>query len=243
MKSGSPPRIVFLDRETLSPQTRLREPSFPHRLDVFGKTAPAEVAQRIADAEIVITNKAPLRRDAIVSAKNLRLVAVAATGTDVVDAKACAERGITVSNIRNYAVNTVPEHTFALIFALRRSITAYRDAVIKGRWQEAGQFCFFDYPVRDLAGSTLGIVGDGVLGQAVAALGRAFGMNVFLDIQGGRRNGPALHAIRRSYAQKRCNHSPLPAHAVDKEHDCGPRVRIDGTPSVAYQYRTRRACR
>ena len=75
MKSGSPPRIVFLDRETLSPQTRLREPSFPHRLDVFGKTAPAEVAQRIADAEIVITNKAPLRRDAIVSAKNLRLVA------------------------------------------------------------------------------------------------------------------------------------------------------------------------
>ena len=69
MKSGSPPRIVFLDRETLSPQTRLREPSFPHRLDVFGKTAPAEVAQRIADAEIVITNKAPLRRDAIVSAK------------------------------------------------------------------------------------------------------------------------------------------------------------------------------
>lgn len=185
MKSGSPPRIVFLDRETLSPQTRLREPSFPHRLDVFGKTAPAEVAQRIADAEIVITNKAPLRRDAIVSAKNLRLVAVAATGTDVVDAKACAERGITVSNIRNYAVNTVPEHTFALIFALRRSITAYRDAVIKGRWQEAGQFCFFDYPVRDLAGSTLGIVGDGVLGQAVAALGRAFGMNVIFSTYKG----------------------------------------------------------
>ena len=170
MGSGSPPRIVFLDRETLSPQTRLRAPSFPHRLDVFEKTAPAEVVERIADAEIVITNKVPLRRESIVSAKNLRLVAVAATGTDIVDAKACAERGITVSNIRNYAVNTVPEHTFALIFALRRSITAYRDAVIKGRWQEAGQFCFFDYPIHDIAGSTLGIVGDGVLGQAVAAL-------------------------------------------------------------------------
>src|SRR6478672_8714974 len=191
MKSGSPPRIVFLDRETLSPQTRLREPSFPHRLDVFGKTAPAEVAQRIADAEIVITNKAPLRRDAIVSAKNLRLVALAATGTDVVDAKACAERGITVSNIRNYAANTVPEHTFALIFALRRSIAAYRDAVIRGRWQDAGQFCFFDHPIRDLAGSTLGIVGDGVLGRSVADLGRAFGMRIlFASYKGVAGMGP-----------------------------------------------------
>ena len=75
---------------------------------------------------------------------------MAATGTNIVDLKACAERGIIVSNIRNYAINTVPEHTFALIFALRRSIVAYREAVIHGRWQEAGQFCFFDYPIRDL---------------------------------------------------------------------------------------------
>ena len=85
-------------------------------------------------------------------AQKLRFIAVAATGTNIVDLKACAERGIIVSNIRNYAINTVPEHTFALIFALRRSIVAYREAVIHGRWQEAGQFCFFDYPIRDLAG-------------------------------------------------------------------------------------------
>src|SRR6476661_2371802 len=191
MKSGSPPRIVFLDRETLSPQTRLREPSFPHRLDVFGKTAPAEVAQRIADAEIVITNKAPLRRDAIVSAKNLRLVAVAATGTDVVDAKACAEQGIAVSNVRNYAVNTVPEHTFALIFALRRSIVAYRQSVADGAWQQSGQFCYFDFPINDLAGSTLGIIGDGSLGQAVADIGKALGMRVlFSSYKGVAGMGP-----------------------------------------------------
>src|SRR6185312_16197508 len=191
MKSASPPRIVFRDRATLSAQHRRRKPSFPPQLELFRKTAPAEVAQRIVDAEIVITNKAPLRRDAIVSAKNLRLVAVAATGTDVVDANACAERVITVSNIRNYAVNTLREHTFALILALRRSITAYRDAVIKGRCQEAGQFCFFDYPVRDLAGSTLGIVGDGVLGRAVADLGRALGMHVlFAAYKGVEGMGP-----------------------------------------------------
>jgi glycerate dehydrogenase len=189
--AGEIPRVVFLDRDTLSPETRLRAPAFPHRMEVFATTAPAEVAERIRDAEIVITNKAPLRREAIVGTQNLRLVAVAATGTDVVDVKACAERGVTVSNIRNYAVHTVPEHTFALIFALRRSITAYRDAVIRGRWQEAGQFCFFDHPIRDLAGSTLGVIGDGVLGRAVADLGRALGMRVlFAAYKGVDRMGP-----------------------------------------------------
>src|SRR3954447_11274093 len=183
--SGEPSHVVFLDRDTLSPETRLRAPAFPHRMEVFAKTAPAEVAERIRDAEIVITNKVPLRREAIAGARNLRLVAVAATGTDVVDLNACTERGVVVSNIRNYAAHTVPEHTFALIFALRRSIAAYRDAVIRGRWQEAGQFCFFDYPIRDLAGSTLGIIGDGVLGRAVADLGRVFGMCVlFSPIKG-----------------------------------------------------------
>ena len=183
--AGETPRVVFLDRDTLSPETRLRALTFPHRLEVFAKTDPAEVAERIRDAEIVITNKAPIRREAILSAPNLRLVAVAATGTDVVDVKACAERGVTVSNIRNYAVHTVPEHTFALIFALRRSIVAYRDAVIRGRWQESGQFCFFDFPIRDLAGSTLGIIGDGALGRAVAGLGRALGMRILFSAYKG----------------------------------------------------------
>src|SRR5215211_2078956 len=189
--AGEIPRVVFLDRETLSPETRLRSPGFPHRLEVFARTAPGEVAERIRDADIVITNKAPLRREAVAGARNLRLVAVAATGTDVVDLKACAERGVVVSNIREYAVNTVPEHTFALIFALRRSINAYRESVIRGRWQEAGQFCFFDHPIRDLAGSTLGIVGDGVLGRSVADLGRALGMRVlFAAYKGADGMGP-----------------------------------------------------
>jgi glycerate dehydrogenase len=160
-------------------------------MQVFAKTAHAEVAERIRDADIVITNKAPLKRDAIADAKNLRLVAVAATGTDVVDINACEERGITVVNIRNYAVNTVPEHTFALIFALRRSIVAYRDAVIRGRWQQAAQFCFFDYPIHDLTGCTLGIIGDGALGRSVADLGRAFGMRVlFAEYKGSSGMGP-----------------------------------------------------
>lgn len=187
-------RIAFLDRATLCPQTVLRRPAFQHDLSVYERTAPAEVAPRIADADIAIVNKVRLDRAAIEAAARLRLVAVAATGTDNVDLAACRERGIVVSNIRNYAVNTVPEHTFALIFALRRSICAYRDAVRAGRWQESGQFCFFDHPVRDLAGSTLGVIGDGVLGQATAAMGRALGMRVLFAAHKGRIGQGALYA-------------------------------------------------
>ena len=186
-----PARVVFLDRETLPPQTRLRPLGFPHEMVVYDRTVPEEVPARIADADVVITNKVPLRRDTIGSADRLRLIAVAATGTDVVDVAACAARGITVTNIRDYAVHTVPEHTFALILALRRSIVAYRESVARGRWQEAGQFCYFDYPIRDLAGSTLGVIGDGTLGQAVAELGKAFGMRtLFSAYKGTTGMGP-----------------------------------------------------
>jgi glycerate dehydrogenase len=185
------PRIVFLDRDTLSPETRLRRPRFPHELEIFERTRPDEVAARIADADIVITNKVPVRDDALAAATSLRLVAVAATGYDVVDIEACGERGIAVADIRNYAVTTVPEHTFALILALRRSIIPYRDSVRRGRWQQADQFCYFDHPIRDLAGSTLGIVGDGALGKSVAQIAGAFGMTVlFADRKGTTGMGP-----------------------------------------------------
>jgi glycerate dehydrogenase len=180
-----PARVVFLDRSTMSPETRLRPLRFPHELVVHDRTRPEEVAARIRDADIVITNKVPVRREALAGASRLRLVAVAATGTDIVDVAGCSGRGIIVSNIREYAVHTVPEHTFALILALRRSIVAYRDSVARGSWQEAGQFCFFDHPIRDLAGSTLGVIGDGALGRAVAKLGEAFGMRVLFSAYKG----------------------------------------------------------
>jgi len=186
-------KIAFLDRSTLSPETNLRLPAFEHELVSYDKTQPSEVAQRIADVDIVITNKVKLNAQALQQASKLKLVAVAATGTDNIDLKTCAERGITVSNIRNYAGNTVPEHTFALMFALRRSICAYRESVKAGRWQESGQFCYFDYPVRDLAGSTLGVIGDGVLGNAVATIGRSLGMNVLFSAFKGRTGQGSLY--------------------------------------------------
>ena len=186
-------KIVFLDRDTISPDTTLRAPAFGHEWVQYNRTREDEAAARIQDADIVIVNKVKLSAHTLAQAPRLKLIAVAATGTDNIDLAACQQRGIVVSNVRHYAVHTVPEHTFALIFALRRSVCAYRDAVKAGRWQEAAQFCFFDHPIRDLAGSTLGIVGDGVLGQAVAGIGRALGMRVLFSAHKGRTGQGRLY--------------------------------------------------
>ncbi len=185
-------RIVFLDRDTIAAQITVRRPAFAHTWAEYPRTAPDELAGRLADgASIVITNKVALRAASLERAPGLKLIAVAATGTDVVDVGYCRDHGIAVCNIRGYAVNTVPEHTFALIFALRRNLLAYAEAVRRGRWEESGQFCFFDYPIRDLAGSRLGIIGEGVLGQRVAEIGRALGMRIMFAAHKGRSDlGP-----------------------------------------------------
>jgi glycerate dehydrogenase len=150
-------------------------------------TSPAQVLERLAaNTEIVITNKVPLRAETLAKLPGLKLIAVAATGTDVIDIEYCREHGITVCNIRGYAINTVPEHTFAMIFALQRNLVAYREAVRRGRWQESGQFCFFDFPIRDLRGGTLGIIGEGTLGQRVAEIGKALGMRTRFAAHKGR---------------------------------------------------------
>lgn len=185
--------IVFLDRDTISPETTLRSPAFAHQWHQYDRTTADQAAERIADADIVIVNKVKLSAETLAKAPKPKLLAVAATGTDNIDLAACQQRGIVLSNVRNYAKHTVPEHTFALIFALRRSICAYRDAVKAGRWQEAAQFCFFDHPIRDLAGSTLGIIGDGVLGQAVATIGRALGMRVLFSAHKSRSGQGRLY--------------------------------------------------
>lgn len=176
--AGSPLRIVFLDRDTLPDYAVFPELSFACVFVKYGRTLPDQVAERISRADIVITNKVVLRAEDLAAAQQLKMIALAATGSDNIDLNECDRRGIIVSNVRGHAVNSVPEHTIALILALRRSLLAYHQSVIAGRWQEVGQFCYFDYPVRDLAGSTLGIIGRGSLGEAVAQIARALGMKV-----------------------------------------------------------------
>jgi len=168
--------VVFLDRQSL--KANVRKPKFEHTWAEHVQTLESEVVERLKDATVAITNKVPIRKATLEQLPNLKMIAVAATGYDVIDVPACRERGVAVANIRNYAVHTVPEHSFALIFALRRNIIAYREDVLNGRWQAQDQFCFFDHSISDLYGSTLGIFGEGALGQGTAKIAKALGMRV-----------------------------------------------------------------
>lgn len=172
-------KIVFLDRETLDANVRI--PNFPHEYTEYGQTSVDQIVERAKDADIIITNKVPLREATLKQLPKLKLIAVAATGTDVIDKAYTTANGITVSNIRNYAYNTLPEHVFALIFALRRNLVNYVDSVRHGRWGYVNQFCYFDYPIYDIAGSTLGIVGYGALGKETEKRAQALGMKVLVN--------------------------------------------------------------
>jgi glycerate dehydrogenase len=177
-------RIVYLDADSLIAQ--VRAPGFAHEWIEFGATTQDQVFERLQGASICIANKVPVRADVIARLPQLKMIAVAATGMNNVDVDAARAQGIVVDNVRDYSVNAVPEHTFALILALRRNLLAYRADVEAGQWQLSPRFCLFDHPIRDLAGSRLGIIGYGVLGQAVARLGKAFGMDVVVATHNGK---------------------------------------------------------
>jgi glycerate dehydrogenase len=166
--------IVFLDRASLA--AKVRAPQAAATYLEHAATAAHEIVGRLSGATVAITNKVPLRADTLQQLPQLKLIAVAATGYDVIDVPYCNAHGIAVANIRNYAIHSVPEHAFAMILALRRNMIAYRDDVRDGLWQKSAQFCLFGHDILDLHGGTLGIIGEGAIGQSMAALGRAFGM-------------------------------------------------------------------
>lgn len=171
-------RIVFLERNTL--RAEIRPPAFAHEWREYGATRAAEVVERLDGASIAIVNKVEIRDAQLAQLPALRLIAIAATGTDNIDLKSCRERGIAVSNVRGYATGTLPEHVFMLMLALRRNLVSYQRDVRAGRWQRAEGFCLLTHPIRDLHGSTLGLIGYGALGQAVERLARAFGMRTLV---------------------------------------------------------------
>ena len=180
--------IVFLDRATIGPSVTINTPAIDHAWKTYDKTTAEQVVERLQGATVAITNKVPLRAETLSQLPELKLIVVAATGYDVIDMDYCRANNILVSNVRGYAKNTVPEHALALIFALRRSVVGYRQDVIAGEWEASGQFCFFNHPITDIAGSTLGIIGKGALGQSLGKLGRALGMNVIYAGRKGETN-------------------------------------------------------
>lgn len=178
---------VFLDRDSLDRKdldfSRL-EKVLPE-WQMYPQSDASSVVERLSGASVVVSNKVVLDAAALGQAKELKLICVAATGTNNVDLVAAAELGIRVCNVRAYGTASVVQHVFSLITALSNNLLAYTAAVHEGRWQQSEQFCLMDYPIRELAGRVMGIVGYGELGQAVARLAEAFGMQVLIAARPG----------------------------------------------------------
>ena len=175
-------RGVFLDRDSLNADDLDFSPLEALLPDwhVYSATSPDQIGTRIAEATVVISNKVRLDAAALQQAPQLKLIAVAATGVNNVDLEAAAARGITVCNCRGYATPAVVQHVFALLLALVTRWPDYQQAVRAGRWQQARHFGLLDFPIRELDGMTLGIIGYGELGQGVARVAEAFGMRVLI---------------------------------------------------------------
>ena len=137
-----------------------------------------ETIRRIGNSQIVLVNKVPITRRVLDACPDIRLICVQATGYNVVDCDACAERGIPVTNVPSYGTAAVAQFTLALMLELCHRIGHHDHAVHQGKWCSCESFCFWDTPQMELAGKTLGIIGFGRIGQAVAGLGQAFGMKV-----------------------------------------------------------------
>lgn len=181
-------RAVFLDYSSLDlgdlDATPLRQ-AFD-TLELHASTPPGEVAARLAGAQVAITNKVIIDAAIMAACPDLRLILVAATGTNNVDLAAAASRGITVCNCQGYGTPSVAQHTLMLLLALATRLPDYQRAVAEGQWQRSAQFCLLDYPIMELEGKTLGVLGHGELGSAVARLAEAFGMRVLLGQLPGR---------------------------------------------------------
>ena len=186
---------VFLDFATISRgdiDVESLNKALPD-LQYFPTTESAELHQRVRNAEIVLTNKIRIDRETIAAAPELKLICLAATGTNNVDLEAAAEHGVAVCNIVAYCTAAVVQHVFALIMSLNQHLREYQSLLKQGAWKGSPQFCLLDYPIRELAGSTLGIVGYGELGRGVAQAAEAFGMKVMVAKRPGDHpgDGPA----------------------------------------------------
>jgi glycerate dehydrogenase len=178
---------LFLDYETVSDgdlDTAVLTRVVPD-LRFFDSTAPGEIADRIADANIILVNKCRLPRECLQAAPRLRLIALAATGTDNVDLDAARELGIAVCNVSGYCTASVVQHVWGMILALTHHLLEYRALATGGAWRRGLQFTMLDHPFRELAGRRLGIVGYGTLGRGVAQAAQAFGMHVDIANRAG----------------------------------------------------------
>ncbi|CAM3797284.1 2-hydroxyacid dehydrogenase [Avibacterium endocarditidis] len=171
-------KIVFLDSTAIPKHIPIPRPNFEHQWVEYEHTSPEQTIERAKDADIVITSKVVFDRETMKQLPNLKLIAITATGTNNVDLEAAKELGIAVKNVTGYSSVTVPEHVLGLIFALKHSLMNWYKDQLSAKWADSKQFCYFDYPITDVKGSTLGVVGKGNLGKEIGRLAEALGMKV-----------------------------------------------------------------
>lgn len=171
-------KIVFLDSTAIPKHILIPRPSFEHTWTEYDHTSSAETIERARDADIVITSKVIFDRETLQQLPKLKLIVITATGTNNVDLVAAEEMGIAVRNVTGYSSTTVPEHVIGLIFSLKHSLAGWLRDQTEAKWAESKQFCYFDYPITDVRGSTLGVFGKGCLGTEVGRLANAVGMKV-----------------------------------------------------------------
>ncbi|QEH08903.1 2-hydroxyacid dehydrogenase [Histophilus somni] len=171
-------QIVFLDSTAIPKHITIPRPSFEHQWIEYEYTDADQLIDRAKEADIVITSKVIFSREVMLQLPKLKLIAITATGTNNVDLIAAKELGITVKNVTGYSSVTVPEHVLGLIFALKHSLMNWYRDQLSAKWADCKQFCYFDYPITDVKGSTLGVIGKGCLGSEIGRLATALGMNV-----------------------------------------------------------------
>ncbi|MBM4761332.1 D-2-hydroxyacid dehydrogenase [Bacillus sp. B15-48] len=182
-------KIVVLDGYTLNPgDLSWQDLEKIATCEIYDRTPPSEVINRIGDADIVITNKTPLTDEIFDACPSIRYIGVLATGYNVVDVEAAKKRNIAVTNIPMYGTDSVAQFTFALLLEVCHHVAAHDKAVKQGRWKESGDFCFWDYPLIELSGKKMGIIGFGRIGQAVAKIANAFGMEVLAYNRSGNKS-------------------------------------------------------
>jgi glycerate dehydrogenase len=182
-------KIVVTDGFTLNPGDLSWKPFEEFgKVDIFERTRPDQLLQRCSGASVIITNKTPVSSEIIHAHSDLKIIAVTATGYNVVDIGAAKQKGIIVCNVPGYGTDSVAQHTFALLLELTNHVGKNATSVNKGDWSRSKDWCYVDSPITELSGKILGIVGYGKIGQRVAAIGRAFGMEVIYSNPSTRRS-------------------------------------------------------
>ena len=193
--------IAITDGYTLNPGDLSWESvSAFGELRYFDRSPASEVPDRCAEATIIVTNKTPVSAETIFKSTGLKLIAVTATGYNIVDTDAAKKRGVVVSNVPGYGTDSVAQHTFALLLELTNHVGSNSDSVSRGDWSVSKDFCYTVAPLTELAGKTLGIIGLGQIGRKVAEIGNAFGMKVIYSRSSGS-NDPGALSIEKVFTE------------------------------------------